>query len=262
MSLTLSVLTYRNQPPQRSISKIFSGTGGTIGRLDQNDLVLPDPERIVSRTHARVDFREGSYFLTSLGQNPIDLNGRALSPGGTAELFPGDRLTIGGYCLVADIQSARPTQPNITDAGALLHSPREAAGLDFPLSPESEGRMAFGIDLGGGTPEFQRMEAPSPRHAPLSDQGVQRDQLPAFLEPLPRSVPEKAVQIPDDYDLLRGLEEGSGASKPSVAPPAISKIEGQGPQPDWEDPFADFALVGTERGCRNHRDCSPHRRKR
>lgn len=239
MSLTLSVLTYRNQPPQRSISKIFSGTGGTIGRLDQNDLVLPDPERIVSRTHARVDFREGSYFLTSLGQNPIDLNGRALSPGGTAELFPGDRLTIGGYCLVADIQSARPTQPNITDAGALLHSPREAAGLDFPLSPESEGRMAFGIDLGGGTPEFQRMEAPSPRHAPLSDQGVQRDQLPAFLEPLPRSVPEKAVQIPDDYDLLRGLEEGSGASKPSVAPPAISKIEGQGPQPDWEDPFAD-----------------------
>jgi hypothetical protein len=40
MSLTLTVLTYRNQPPPRSISKTFLGAGGTISRLEQNDLAL------------------------------------------------------------------------------------------------------------------------------------------------------------------------------------------------------------------------------
>ncbi len=243
MSLTLSVLTYRNQPPQRSISRIFSGTGGTIGRLDQNDLVLPDPERIVSRTHARVDFREGSYFLTSLGQNPIDLNGRPLSPGGAAELSAGDRLTIGGYCIVADIQSSGPIQSRIPEADGLLSSSREPAGLGFPLSADAESRMAFGIDLGGGggTPAFSNFESPAPKQAPLSSHGLQRDELPGFLEPLPRPAPAKTAQIPDDYDLLRGLNEQSEAPSGLAAPSAVSALDVS--QPKWDDPFADVPLA-------------------
>ena len=240
MSLTLSVLTYRNQPPQRSISRIFSGTGGTIGRLDQNDLVLPDPERIVSRTHARVDFREGSYFLTSLGQNPIDLNGRPLSPGGTAELSPGDRLTIGGYCIVADIQPGGPIESRMPEPDALLSATREPAGLGFSLPTDAEGKMAFGIDLGGGAPAFSNIETPASKQAPLSSHGVQRDELPGFLEPLPRAAPAKTAQIPDDYDLLRGLDQQSEAPSGPAAPPAVSALDAS--QPKWDDPFADMPL--------------------
>jgi type VI secretion system protein len=244
MSLTLSVLTYRNQPPQRSISKIFSGTGGTIGRLDQNDLVLPDPERIVSRTHARVDFREGCYFLTSLGQNPIDLNGRPLSPGGTAELSAGDRLTIGGYCIVAAIESSAAIESHIPEADDLLGSSREPAGLGFPFPADAESRMAFGIDLGGGgggPSAFSNFENPAPKQAPLSSHGLQRDELPGFLEPLPRATPAKAVQIPDDYDLLRGLDERSEAPNGLAAPSAGSALHAS--QPKWDDPFADAPLA-------------------
>jgi type VI secretion system protein len=244
MSLTLSVLTYRNQPPQRSISRIFSGTGGTIGRLDQNDLALPDPERIVSRTHARVDFRGGSYFLTSLGQNPIDLNGRPLSPGGTAELSAGDRLTIGGYCIVADIQySGASTESRISETDGLLNASREPAGLDFPLSADPENRVAFGIDLGGGagTAAFSNIENPAPKQAPLSSHGVQRDELPGVLEPLPRAVPAKSAQIPDDYDLLRGLDEQGDSSNRPPAPSVGSAVNAS--QPKWDDPFADTPLV-------------------
>jgi len=240
MSLTLSVLTYRNQPPQRSISRIFSGTGGTIGRLDQNDLVLPDPERIVSRTHARVEFRDGSYFLTSLGQNPIDLNGRPLSPGGTAELSPGDRLTIGSYCIVADIQSDGPVESRVPDADGWLASAREPAGLVFPLSPDAESRMAFGIDLGGGTSPSPNIQTPASKQAPLASHGLQRDELPGFLEPLPRAAPAKTAHIPDDYDLLQGLDEQSQAPKSPAAPPAVPGLDASDRK--WDDPFADMPL--------------------
>src|SRR5262245_55762902 len=210
MILTLSVLTFRNQPPPRAISKRFSGVGGTIGRLEQNDLALPDPERIVSRTHARVEFRDGAYFLVSLGQNPIDLNGRPLGSGGTAELTTGDRLTIGGYCIVAQVEDDHPaSRPSST--ASLVDRP--LTDLDFPLAAEVEGRIAFGIDLGGAAPAHSAESAP-PDHPPLSTQGVQRDQVPGFLEPLPRGA--LAVQIPDDYDLLRGL--AGGADPPPGAP--------------------------------------------
>ena len=243
MSLTLSVLTYRNQPPQRSISRIFSGTGGTIGRLDQNDLVLPDPERIVSRTHARVDFREGRYFLTSLGQNPIDLNGHPLSPGGTAELSAGDRLTIGGYCIVADIKNSGSIETGTTETDGLLHASGEPAGLGFPLPTDAENRMAFGIDLGGGAraPALSNFESAAAKQATSASHGMQRDELPGFLEPLPRAAAAKTAQIPDDYDLLRGLDEQGEASSGPPSPPAVSPPNAS--QPKWDDPFADTPLA-------------------
>lgn len=235
MSLTLSVLTFRNQPPQRAISKQFSGVGGTIGRLEGNDLALPDPERIVSRTHARVEFRDGCYFLVSLGQNPIDLNGRPLGSGATAELASGDRLTIGGYCIVAQIEDARHAS-RLSDSPAFVD--RAFSDLDFPLPTEAEGRMAFGLDLGGAAPP-RSADNVAPNHLPLSPQGAQRDQLPGFLEPLPKAAP--AVQIPDDYDLLRGLEGGADLLTGAAAPPAAAPK--QALREDPIDPFAELPAV-------------------
>ena len=48
----------------------FDELGGTIGRADTNNLVLPDPERAISRTHAQVVFRAGAYALVGAGANP------------------------------------------------------------------------------------------------------------------------------------------------------------------------------------------------
>jgi len=241
MSLTLSVLTFRNQPPQRTISKRFSGVGGTIGRLEGNDLVLPDPERIVSRTHARVEFRDGAYFLISLGQNPIDLNGQPLGSGGTAELTTGDRLTIGGYCIVAQIEDERPaSRPSST--ASLVDRPL-SDDLDFPLRADAEGRLAFGIDLGGAAPSRSVESAPPPDHLPLSAHEVQRDQVPGFLEPLPRVAP--AAQIPDDYDLLRGLD--ASADPLRGAPVRAASAPKPAPSNETIDPFAELADVEAPR---------------
>jgi FHA domain-containing protein/type VI secretion system protein len=229
MSLTLSVVTYRNQPPSRAISATFRGTGGTIGRLDQNALVLPDPERVISRTHARVDFRAGGYFITALGQNPIDLNGRALGAGEPAKLSSGDKLTIGDYALVANLEA---DEAEAALADILTRPARLAEPFDSGLVEEPESQVAFGIPLTGGSssPSGQRPgQAPGP--LPVSQRGAQqRDEVPGFLEPLQ---PQRPVSpIPDDFDLLRGLGAETPPSVPGTIPP---------PKPPIlpEDPFAE-----------------------
>jgi len=206
MSLTLSVLTFRNRPPQRSISTRFGEVGGTIGRLEQNNLVLPDPERIVSRTHARVDFSNGVYLVTCLGQNPIELNGSPLGAGAAAELASGDRLTIGGYTIVAHVQfDGQGESTRLGEGVAPAPATHQPAQLDFPLSPAASRQMAFGIDLGGGTPASSGVESGQPGHPPLASHGVQRDELPEFLEPLPRVAATSPLAIPEDYDPLRAV---------------------------------------------------------
>jgi type VI secretion system FHA domain protein len=232
MSLTLSVLTYRNQPPPRAISATFRGSGGTIGRLDQNALVLPDPERVISRTHARVEFRAGSYFITALGQNPIDLNGRPLGAGETAQLSSGDKLTIGDYSVAADVQL---DEAESALAGVLTRPSTLAEPFGPGLVPEPESNVAFGIPLTGGSPpptEGKRQPAGPP---PMSMWGTQqRDEVPGFLEPLP---PARLVSpIPDDYDLLRGLEGDGEPPRPTGA--AAPTVQPQAPMLP-EDPFAE-----------------------
>jgi len=233
MSLTLFVLTYRNQPPPRAISTTLRGAGGTIGRQDQNALVLPDPDRVISRTHARVEFRAGSYFVTALGQNPIDLNGRALGAGETAQLSTGDKLTVGDYCVVADV---KPEETESALAGILTRPSRLAEPFEQPGSlPRHEGNgFAFGISLTGGpSPSAEGKPQPlGPR--PLSTRGAQqRDEVPGFHEPL--SPARSVSQIPDDYDLLRGLQGGESPSRASAAPPPV-----RAPAPLIpDDPFAE-----------------------
>ena len=239
MSLTLFVLTYRNQPPPRAISATLRGTGGTIGRQDQNALVLPDPDRVISRTHARVEFRAGSYFVTALGQNPIDLNGRPLGAGETAQLSTGDKLTVGDYCVVADV---KPEETESALAGILTRPSRLAEPLEQPGSlPRHEGDgFAFGISLTGGPSPSAEGKAQPLGPRPLSTRGTQqRDEVPGFHEPL--SPARSASQIPDDYDLLRGLQGGGESpSRASATPPPAVRT----PAPLIpDDPFAETVPI-------------------
>ena len=65
----------------------------TIGRAEDNDVVLADPQ--VSRRHARMERVGGTWWLTDLGsRNATLVNG--LPTKGRTALAVGDRLTFGG----------------------------------------------------------------------------------------------------------------------------------------------------------------------
>ena len=93
--ITLTVVSYNGQPSDSRLSAQFDELGGTIGRADSNQLVLPDPDRAISRVHAQVVFRNGTFAVADRGSNPILVNGQAVGSGREQKIAEGDRMQIG-----------------------------------------------------------------------------------------------------------------------------------------------------------------------
>lgn len=168
--IALTVLSY-NGAPADGLSAQFDELGGTIGRANNNQLVLPDPERTISRVHARLVFRGGGFAIADNGSNPISVNGTPTGAGREHPLKPGDRVQIGGYEL------------EVREAGA---SPRR----DDPFAD------LFGdSSLGLATPAPMSAPAPPARAAPPA--------MAAWPPPAPQQAPSAALgpgHIPDDWD--------------------------------------------------------------
>jgi hypothetical protein len=82
--------------------RLVVGSGGaTMGRSRQCDVMVDDPN--VSRTHAEVRPRGGSWVLTDLGStNGSRLNGRRID--GTEVLKPGDEIELGTTLLTFELE--------------------------------------------------------------------------------------------------------------------------------------------------------------
>lgn len=79
---------------------VFGPQGGTLGRAEQNALVLSDAERSVSRLHARVEWRDSGFVLINMGLNAVVHNGAVLATADEAPLAAGDVLRIGRFSLL------------------------------------------------------------------------------------------------------------------------------------------------------------------
>lgn len=100
--LVLRVVGSENASNAPLPSAQFDARGGTIGREASNRLVLPDPERFISRVQAEVVQRLGEYVLVNRGMGPITINGRPLQHGDESVLRVRDQLRIGGYRIEVD----------------------------------------------------------------------------------------------------------------------------------------------------------------
>jgi pSer/pThr/pTyr-binding forkhead associated (FHA) protein len=95
---TSRILVFRDDAVHRAIEL---GTRVlTIGRGAQNDLVLDDPDRTISRFHAEIRWEDGRHVLLDLGsQNGTWMDARRVD---RVELTPGVPVTIGPYRLIFD----------------------------------------------------------------------------------------------------------------------------------------------------------------
>jgi predicted component of type VI protein secretion system len=69
------------------------------------DLTAEDPDRTVSRRHARIRFQGGVYLLQieQQARNPGEKDGAALTKGTAIPLRPGDCFTLGRVALQFEV---------------------------------------------------------------------------------------------------------------------------------------------------------------
>src|SRR5690606_17680253 len=87
---------------------VMRGVSMTIGRGDDNDVVLPDPDRMVSKTHCVIEDHNGHIVIVDLSTNGTFLNyGKAAIGKTPTPLNAGDVLTLGPYEMVVEITRGR-----------------------------------------------------------------------------------------------------------------------------------------------------------
>jgi len=194
--------------------RIFSARGGTIGRLPDNDWVLPDP--YVSGRHARIRYANGRFFIVDTSTNGTFINSptNRLGRGKEHELKSGDRLFIEPFDIEISIASeVDPLVPADADPFAEVGDvldPFEALGLEAPAPPRS-------------VPPA--MERPLAHH-------YEPPALPSSSQPAAQSVP-----IPENWD--------DSSSDIVLRPFRLGKPK---EQPVREAQFAAFAPTCVVRG--------------
>jgi FHA domain-containing protein len=212
--ILLSVLSF-NGEPATGPSASFDELGGTIGRADNNQLVLPDPDRAVSRVHARVVFRAGKYGVVDCGSNPISVNGVPLGAGREQTLSVGDKILVGGYLMqVGAAGTATATADPFADlfgdaAGGMVAgqspvmAPTPAPALRSPVPPPAAPAPAPALRPGHIPDDWNPFapDAAPPASPTAPQQGFGFDGLPG----------SPAV---DSLDDLFGLSGGSPSADP------------------------------------------------
>jgi FHA domain-containing protein len=215
--ILLTVQSYNGTPSAGGPSASFDELGGTIGRADHNQLVLPDPERTISRVHARVLFRASGYFIVDNGSNPISVNGTPVGAGREWPLKPGDKVEIGGYLLAVSEPSAAASDDPFADLfGDAAHGLAAPVAPKAPIAPAPTG--AARTQARAAAPPWP---APAPRQAAppyapaASVASVSPFAPPATGWPPPPAAPAKGAAIPDDWDPF-APDAGTGASAPGA----------------------------------------------
>src|SRR4051812_12932321 len=194
MTLRLRIVSDQRRLLGDRSSITFTVDGGNIGRSADNDWVLPDPVRYVSAHHARVEYRDGHFFLEDLSTNGVFVNDdeRPLAkakPMGH-QLTTGDVIRMGDYHIVASVD-AQAEQLSKADTGA-GQVPTSIHGL------RTLGRANAQTDIGAmlNLDDLLVPESPqTPSFHPVNAYGQAVAQIP-MPAPVTRPIPPAASAAP------------------------------------------------------------------
>ena len=248
--ISITVTSY-NGTSTTPIAGHFDETGGNIGRAENNQLVLPDPERTISRVHAQIVYRNGRYAVVDRGSNPIAVNGRPLGNGQEALLNIGDEINIGGYAM--RVEAGVPAgggaiaDPFADFAGLAAGAPR-VGPAGRPPAPAAAG-FADPLAAFAASPPSAAPRAPAPAPAAAASPGG----IPLDWDPF---APDPKTAGPGGGDFARSLGQSPSASSFGLdvggrAEPLIAGLGGGGDSLDAlfglspggsRDPLAGSAL--------------------
>ncbi len=234
MSLTLTVLRCPDGVPPET--KSVTGGEFRIGRGADNDWVLQDPEKVLSKRHCVIGYRKGEWALADTSTNGTFLN-RESGPVGNGEIRPlrdRDRLRLGAY----EIEVRIAEQPAIQESRRGAVSPASAFDNPFaadPLAPDpfspapapghpfGETPAAGGFDRSASIALPDRFDplAPAEEDAPFGAAATP-DHSASFTDSF-RPPPVSADPLPEDWDLE--------PARPPAPPPAPAEAAPVRPPP-------------------------------
>ncbi|EMI5802251.1 TPA: type VI secretion system-associated FHA domain protein TagH [Klebsiella aerogenes] len=201
MRFTIISTKAGHQPPQGSCD--FYAPGGTIGRGTDNNLVLPDDDRAISRLQAIVHVAaDGECKITNRGNvTRVVLNEIPLERGRQVELQDGDILAIDDYRIeVSDLlqdsqpisrmaASAQPpvTAKSTTPTSAAAPAVAEAAPTAVPSEIWDSLMQEFSIadSISSSRAKPQADNAPNPFAEPKPAERNPEDPLAMFADSEP-----------------------------------------------------------------------------
>ena len=231
--ISITVASYNGAQMAQPLVGHFDEMGGNIGRADNNQLVLPDPERTISRVHAQIAFRSGRYAIVDRGSNPISVNGRPLGNGQETMLQPGDEIAIGGYVMRVEAPGAGHGAAAVdpfADFAGLASTPGAAPGRAAAPAPHGYNDPLAGFGIAPNPPPAYAPPpyAAPPAYAPAAAAPAAGG-IPADWDPF---APESAAKPrPDDFARSLGQPAGGGNFGLEIggrAAPLIPELSGSG----------------------------------
>jgi len=230
MSLLISIIKSPDTGLAVASAKTFTEQGGTIGRSNENEWVLQDPERFLSSRHCQISFESGQYFITDLSTNGTFLNGapEPLGKGNRAPLNDGDHFVMGDYEFQVQMAmtgmddnspfAAAPAASSSMDIDDIFAAP----GSDSPFGAPIENPPGGVDSLFSTEPEetdplaaFDKAQqipgAESEHNDPFADPMLGSSSMADQASPVNQAVSWPSA-IPEDWD-----EDGLGL-EPSQAP--------------------------------------------
>lgn len=192
------ILTVINETADRlggNASHTWDARSGTVGRADNNDWTLPDPNREISRCHARIRYQDGDYFLEDTSANGIMLADGVtrMDPAEPRRLGDGEEFLIGDYRIRASFSVEQQPAPQ----------------PDPPPPPDPSpdgGAPADPLELLGG--QVEDHSAPLPERTPSQSYLNEHFSPPSVSEPTP--APERQPEPTSSGD----QQEGAGVLLP------------------------------------------------
>jgi len=256
MAVRLSFQSSGTVPGDAHPPRMPGGGSLSLGRGPANDVVLPDPERQLSKSHCVIEDQNGNVVVIDLSTNGTFLNysktplGRVATP-----LNNGDILSLGTYEILVEI--TEDIVPPIADAvghgqvshGHAGHAPDPmdllndaGPGGDFlddllgaPGGPTGPSQIKTGDPINDLLPPLGEEEDPfftKPSDGIPADLGPsQAAHNPSASDSFRPALPTGPAVIPDDWD-DDFLAPEKPAAAPEPSPPAAPSVSD--PEPEHE----------------------------
>ena len=203
--LTLRVISDNRTALTNQGVFLVRANGALIGRSETCDVVLVDPDKVISSQHAEIRLESSKFVITDHSTNGLFINNESspVGRGVSRDLCSGTQIAIGDYIMIVEIEAA--TAPDIPLSSDLNGDPELLnAGFD-PLAsgappPADASQASALLDIPQG------IEIETSESLTLNDDWGE--------QPSAGSSPDEA-----DWSMgSTGVDHGNSVSDPFVAP--------------------------------------------